>query len=110
MFIRNGSELPVLVQKAQLDVAGRPLEWPASFEPGTIPPGKTWGGIFEYPEHAEKSTGGFTLMPQAPMGVIQRVVLLDAAGHQWEIRPQKAGPPRRVRWWLRKRWERSGDL
>ena len=48
--------------------------------------------------------------PQPPMVSVVRVVVTDAAGRQWEIRPYRTGPPRRVRWWLRRRWEREGNV
>jgi hypothetical protein len=124
VFIRNSSELPVVVDAADLSVRPWGFELALAgedaaalyavkklgdsrvvpFAPGTIAPGETWSVFQGYQPEAVYD------QPQPPMVAISRVVVTDAAGRQWEIRPYKARPPRRVRWWLRRRWRRRGDL
>ena len=124
VFIRNSSELPVLVPTLELsvrpwgygrlpkegapgsDYAGKRLgqATPVYIAPGTIAPGQTWSREITYTEPSTYD------QPQPPMVSVARVVVTDAAGRQWEIRPYRTGPPRRVRWWLRRRWEREGNV
>ena len=127
VLIRNGSELPVRVNA--LDLAVRPwgyervLAAPEGtteanyyaekrfgdsegiyLAPGTVAPGETWSRECEYQPEAVLDH------PQRPMASVSRVVITDAAGHQWEVRSGRAGPARRVRrgrrWW----WKRRGRL
>lgn len=124
VFVRNSSELPVLVPTLDLSVRpwgyehlaqeGAPGSYsaakrlgqakPVYISPGTIAPGQTWSDEITYTEPSTYDE------PQPPMVSVARVVVTDAAGRQWEIRPYRTGPPRRVRWWLRKRWERQGNV
>jgi hypothetical protein len=41
--------------------------------------------------------------PQRPMVSVNLIVVTDAAGHMWEIRPSKGRPPKLVHRWWRKR-------
>jgi hypothetical protein len=126
VFIRNGSELPVRVDTMDLAVQPwgyqRVLAAPegagevdyymdkrladrhqVGFAPGTIAPGET--RRMEYtcqPAHFDR--------PEPPMASVARVVVTDAAGYQWEVRPGRAGPARRVRQWRRRWWKHRGDL
>jgi hypothetical protein len=90
VFIRNSSELPVRVWTAELTVT-LPAVKKLVLTPGTIAPGKTWEGSFSYPKDPEDPIP-FVLS-------VDRVLLTDAAGRLWEIRPYRGGPPRRIRRW-----------
>lgn len=111
LFIRNASELPVVVQAARLEIdpsgnkyasSGRNYkrifqytDMPASraiFIPGTIPPGDTWQG-----KHMWVSKDNFGPDFQPWIGILE-VKITDAAGRRWYIRPYLGRPPRRVRW------------
>jgi hypothetical protein len=126
VLIRNGSELPVLVDALDLAVRSWGYERvlaalegttevdyymakrfgssePMSIAPGTIAPGETWSMDCAYtPEPAFDR-------PQPPRASSTRIVITDAAGYQWENRTGKAGPARRVRRWRRWWWKRHGD-
>lgn len=127
VHIRNSSELPIWVNAIDLGIRPwgyeRVLAAPegtgevdyymdkkfgdqdqAHFAPGTIAPGDTWSIAYGY--EPEVVFG----RPQPPMASVARVVITDAAGHQWVMRSRKAGPARRVRWWRRWWWKRHGDL
>jgi hypothetical protein len=94
VLIRNSSELPVLVHEVKLYLilqtsAGKTV--PPLVPHATIAPGRTWEGTCEYREDPGRED-------QQPVQVfIRRVTATDAAGRQWEIRPYRGGPPRRVR-------------
>jgi hypothetical protein len=116
VFIRNSSELPVTAHTADLSVRPWGFDFAdpypvkklgdsrvVSFAPGTIAPGETWSVFYGcQPEVVYDQ-------PSPPMVSVRRVAVTDAAGRQWEIRSYKAGPPRRVRWWWRRRWSSRGD-
>jgi hypothetical protein len=105
IVIRNSSDLPVYVDEAfvsiqQLGPDGEymPSTTGMGYKPRTIAPGDTWTAEDGY------RPGGVSPDDKAPQVSITRVIITDAAGRQWEVRPYKAGPPRRVRWlrrWLR---------
>ncbi len=125
VFIRNSSELPVVVVALELSVRpwgynrlprkeGTQVSWYADkrfglpgrvpIAPGTVAPGQTWSREITYTAPSRYDE------PQPPFVYVARTVVTDAAGRQWEISPHRTGPARRVRWWLRKRWERRGDV
>jgi hypothetical protein len=125
VFIRNASELPVKVDALDLsaqswgfvreprrrwDEAGEHPSYSqkkfseaegTSFVPGTIAPGDTWSDRWMY-RPSPMLTYEY-MQPQVPITSVVRVVVTDAAGYQWEVRSDKAGPARRVvrgrRWW-----------
>lgn len=125
ILIRNSSELPVTADTAELSV--RPwgynlvpvegtggnefladkqfgdTDW-LPFAPGTIAPGETWNVIRGYRQRVVYA------QPQPPMVTVSRIVITDAVGYQWEMRPRKAGPPRRVHRWRRWWWRHTGKL
>jgi hypothetical protein len=122
LFIQNASELPVEVHVAELAIdtlgyknvlasAGReppqlfaskragPVK-PAHFFPGTIPPGRKW-----HKEQKYKPDGDFDTIMQPRISIIQLAVT-DAAGRQWDMRPSRGKPPRRIRWGRKWPWRR----
>jgi hypothetical protein len=125
LFIQNASELPVEVHVAELAIdtlgyrvvlasaGGDPPRLyadkrtgptkPAYFFPGTIPPGHRW-----HDEHEYSPEGDFDTVMRPRISIIQLAVT-DAAGRQWDMRPYRGRPPRRVRW--RREWPwRHGRL
>ena len=128
VFVRNGSELPVRIDA--LDLTLRPggyervlaapegtteVDYYADKRfgdsakvdmapPGTIAPGDTWT-VWQ-----GCGAGARFDRPQPPKASITRVVITDAAGYQWEVRSDRAGPARRVRQWQRWWWKRHGNL
>jgi hypothetical protein len=97
VFIRNGSGLPVRVDAFDLAARdGRDDPLPpgvsdTSLVPGTIPPEETWRGHFDH------SSSGIFDPPRLPMVSVIRIVVTDAAGHQWETLAGRPGPARLVR-------------
>lgn len=125
LFIQNASELPVEVHVAELAIDtlgyqnvlasgdGEPPQLyadkrtgpvkPAYFFPGTIPPGHKWHGEQKY-----APDGDFSTVVRPRISIIQ-LGITDAAGLQWDMRPYRGRPPRRVRW--RSEWPwRHGRL
>jgi hypothetical protein len=127
--VRNSSELPAAIDSAELSIrsllyvpgparpegSGKADYYTEKrlgdphvryFAPGTIAPGDTWTELHAY--RPDRRYDLNLIMP--PKVSVSRVVITDAAGHQWEIRSAKAGPPRRVLWWRRWWWKRHGKL
>lgn len=125
MFIKNASELPVEVRIGELAIdtlgykdvlAGSGNQPPqlyaekrsgpvkaAYFFPGTIAPGLTWHGDQKY-----TPDGDFDTIVLPRISIIQ-LAIADAAGREWDVRPYRGRPPRRVRW--RRAWPwRHGRL
>jgi hypothetical protein len=118
LFIQNASELPVVVHVAELaidtlgyknvlaSIGGESPQLladkrtgpatPSYFFPGTIPPGHKWHGETKY------SPDGDIDMPLWPRISIIQLAITDAAMRQWDMRPNRGRPPRRVRW--RREW------
>ena len=124
LFIRNSSELPVLVHTADPTaqawgydvVVGQAGDEPPQdfaetragdsqpiYVPGDDRAWGAWAGECKIRPEA-------TFLPRLPRVTVNRVVVTDAAGYQWEIRRYSAGPPRRVRRWRRWWWQRHGRL
>jgi hypothetical protein len=124
VFIRNSTELPVVVNAADLSVQpwgyddipaddlGRNVyaskksgtSQPVYIAPGTIRPLSVWTGRPTY-----RTDDAFD-QPQPPRVTVSRVIVTDAAGRQWEVRPDRAGHPRLIRRWRRWWWKCKGDL
>jgi hypothetical protein len=114
LFIRNASELPIQVHLAELAITewgskwirarapGEPLRvradeqteitQPAFYFPRAIPPGHTWEGTYT----GTSQNAGHT--PMEPQISIIQIAITDAAGRQWDMRPYRGRPPRRIRW------------
>jgi hypothetical protein len=127
VFVRNGGELPVRIDALELSLRPwgykRVLTAPegtgevdyymdkrfgdstrAYLAPGPIGPGATWSVWHGC------DAGASIDEPQPPRASVARVVITDAAGYQWEIRSDRAGPALRVRRWRRWWWKRHGGL
>ena len=65
---------------------------PAYFFAGTISPGQKW-----HREQKYTPDGHFDTIVRPRISII-RLAITDAAGRQWEVRPYRGRPPRRVRW------------
>ena len=118
LLVRNSSELPVLINRVELNVT----PWGYDLVPTDAGPNpyanKRFGGTTAIPlflgEAIEPegtrvesvppmSSASLPFdQPQTPKVSINVIVITDAAGHLWEMRPSRARPPRRVRWWRRK--------
>jgi hypothetical protein len=123
LFIQNASELPVEVHVAELAIdtlgyqnvlasaGGEPPQLyadkrtgpvkPAYFFAGTISPGQKWHGEQKY-----TPDGHFDTIVRPRISII-RLAITDAAGRQWEVRPYRGRPPRRVRWRSEWPWRRG---
>jgi hypothetical protein len=121
--VRNSSQLPVLINKVELNVrtwgydlvprnaAGTNFDASKRFADTrtmlafvneTIEPEFTQTqSPTPVSREADYTDGSFEL-PQPPIVSINVIVVTDASGRLWEIRPSKARPPRRVPWWVRK--------
>ena len=123
LFVQNASELPVEVHMAELaidtlgyqnvlasvgnespqlyaDKRTGPVK-PAYFFPGTIPPGLKWHDKQKY-----APDGDFNTVLRPRINII-RLAITDAAGRQWDMRPYRGRPPRRVRWRSEWPWRRG---
>jgi hypothetical protein len=118
LYLRNSSELPVVISRVELHVR----DWGYDLAPTDAGPdryaSKRFGdtrtismlvGATIGPESTQDDSkdwyyadGSFE-RPQPPMVSINLIVVTDAAGHLWEMRPSKGRPPRQVHWWRRKR-------
>ena len=125
VYVRNSSQLPVLINKVGLNVrawgydlvprnaAGTNFAADTNFDASkrladtrtmlafvnkTIEPESTQTQSLQPLDSAE---GSFD-EPQPPMVSINVIVVTDAAGRLWEIRPSKARPPRRIPGWRRR--------
>jgi hypothetical protein len=123
LFIQNASELPVEVHMAELAIDtlgyqnvlasadGEPPQQYADkrtrpakagyFFPGTIPPGHKWHGKQKY-----TPDGDFDTIVRPRISII-KLAITDAAGRQWDMRPYRGRPPRRVRWRHEWPWRRG---
>jgi hypothetical protein len=128
VLIRNSSELPVQIDALDvvIRVGGRvlhvgtlsPLErirelerikgeterFVPSVSLGPIAPGDTRSFDNSYEVRDEVKA---VLGEPRPFAGITRIVITDAAHHQWELGSGRAGPARRVRWWRRRWWKRD---
>jgi hypothetical protein len=99
VFIRNSSELPVMVDKARLFVLSKSNKtsilslriW------ATVAPGQTIEKVFDYLERPGSERPEPRDAPSVAMTVI------DAAGRTWDVAPYIGGPPRHIGW-LRRKW------
>jgi hypothetical protein len=123
LFVKNASELPVEVHLAALAIDtlgfrevlasadGAPPQLYADkrtgptkhafFVPGTIAPGHKW---HRTQDHAPEGDFDGVLRPRIS---ITELAVTDAAGRQWHMRPDRGGPPRRVRWGREWPWRRG---
>jgi hypothetical protein len=115
--IRNSSELPVVIHRVDLTVRGWGYDLVRTDGGGDLYGSKKFGhtrwtymflGQTIEPESTREESmdwhdaeGSFD-RSQPPMVSIDLILVTDAAGHLWEIRPSKARPPRLVRWRRRK--------
>lgn len=73
---------------------------PAYFFPRTIPPGEKW-----HEEQIYTPDGHFDRLQGPRIGIVQ-LAITDAAGRQWDMRPNAGRPARRVRWGREWPWRR----
>ena len=127
LHVRNSSELPIIVQMAELFIEP---QWSARDEAPngsprkigdpyyteapstTIAPEGTWTASFDYRAFEHKpEPPSERWRPEAPEVSLTRIRLTDAAGIRWEIRPSNPGPAKRIiHGRLRRIWERSSVL
>jgi hypothetical protein len=97
LHVRNSSDLPITLQRADLTVTVRPggtttlllNDW------AVIPPGQTLENTYTYVPDFEGD--------QPLQTLISHLTVMDAAGLIWDIqRPRRSGPPRQVGWWRRR--------
>ena len=72
-------------------------------EPGVVAPGTTWARDLEYRQDLKAGISPQVAIMGPPRVVITLVVVTDAAGRRWKIRPGRAGPARRIHRWERLR-------
>jgi hypothetical protein len=121
LSLRNGSELPVVVNRVEMYVRrGGPellndrtlaglMPYASKRSRETEKPFQLFIGETFEPESTRESTpmpwplpGGSFDRSFPPKVSINLIVVTDAAGHLWEVRPTRGRPPKLVHWWRRR--------
>jgi hypothetical protein len=112
VFVRNSSDLPLIVHRVEVSIT----TWGMNFREKTDDSlGRSMSSVFD-PAQSDDLFQGYTFepgstksepltllssvshfdRPQPPKVSIKRIVVTDAAGLLWELRPALARPPKRV--------------